>query len=121
MNKTIKWVLIIVLALGLGVGISYAATNYAQNIKWEPSNPEFTVDQPTSLDYGIIELPATKTEVYTVTNTGNVEITVTAAATPTGATTSWNATTATIPVGESRAFKLTLDIWGVGSCVVTIE
>ena len=120
MNKI--WIIMLG-ALGIfgGVVAGAAFSSWNQSITWAPSIEEITVNQPTTLDYGILVLPLTKVEVYNVTNTGNVAVTVTASASATGATPTWNMTSATINPNTSKYFQLTLIINAAGSATVTFS
>jgi hypothetical protein len=130
MNKMIKsvkkktLVILCIVALAATIGLTTAITTWSQTITWSysstpPANPSFTISNSTTLDLGAILDSATKTATYTITNNGNVPITVNATATPTGAVIpTWDKTSALIAVGASKTFTLTLVITGIGSCTV---
>lgn len=101
-----------------------AATQFLQTIQWNfiEENKSFTVSGETSLNYGDIIGPTVKTEVYTVTNTGNVPLTVNSQTIIVGSASAvWDKASAVIGVGESTIFTLTLSITGAGSCTVKFE
>jgi hypothetical protein len=110
-----------ILAILSGCMVAAALTTYTQTITWnyQTVNESFTVSNPTTVDYGTLLGATTKTETYTITNNGNVAITVNAAATPVGASALWDKTSAPIAVGASTTFTLTLHITGAGSCSVS--
>lgn len=109
-----------IIAVLVGAGVTYAAVSWSQIINWDyPTVKSFSVSNPTTVNYGTLAGDTTKTEVYTITNDGNVPVTVNAAATATGASVSWDKTTDTIPVAGTTTFTLTLTITGAGSCTVT--
>lgn len=103
------------------IAIVYAALPYIQTINWTIASEGFTVDKPTTLNFGVITPPYTTSETYTVTNTGNVPITVTASFSGTGATATWDKTSATIPVSASTTFTATFTVTAAGSGTVTID
>jgi len=101
-----------------------AATNWSGTRTYTKPAKSFTVDKPTTLDYGITD---TATETFTVTNTGNQPITITAtalASPPSSASTTWDKTSATIPAGptgNTATFTLTLTISASGSISVSFN
>lgn len=112
------------LIIGLTVYIGYTVAQYLwqQNITWNYIEPveHFSVNREnTPINYGDVIGATTKTETYIITNDGTVPITVSASASVTGATASWNQESAPIPVGGQATFTLTLTITGAGSCTVT--
>jgi hypothetical protein len=125
MRNNSKIVLCLLFATLLTSAVVYAASvsTYTQTISWTKENQSFSINNPTTVDYGIIDLgtPEVHTETYTVTNTGNSAINVEPTVTVTGATYSWDKTTALIPVTGSTTFTLTLTITDSGSCTVTFH
>ena len=121
MNKKMIYATVAFVGVLACLTVAYAALFWSQGITWdfEAANKAFTVDRATTIDYGSIVGETIKTEVYQVTNTGNVEITVTAS-TPTliGALANWDINPQTIAKGATATFTLTLTINGVGSCTV---
>jgi hypothetical protein len=118
---TVTLVLIAVLCVGY-IGYTVAKYLWQQNITWNYIEPveHFSVNREnTPINYGDVIGATTKTETYIITNDGTVPITVSASASVTGATASWNQESAPIPVGGQATFTLTLTITGAGSCTVT--
>jgi hypothetical protein len=119
--KIVSALLIICLVGCLAIGV-YAALSYSQTLTWvyQNASESFSV-QSDSADggLGVITGSGDKTVIYTVMNDGNVPITVTASSVNIGCTTSWDKDSATIGVGESATFTLTVHITGEGSCVVS--
>ncbi len=107
--------------LGLvGAGV-YAYTSWTQNISWTytAASSSFSISNLQTLNYGNLIGNTIKTETYTVTNDGNVPITITASAIPTGsATVAWDQVQATVAPSATATFTLTLTITGQGSCAV---
>lgn len=111
-----------IIALVAGASFAYAASPLIRSISWtyqEPAVISISVSPETNIDLGTIEGPTTKTQTFTVTNTGNVPCNVAVSATVTGAVTfSFDKATATIPVSGTAMFTITLEISGVGTCNV---
>lgn len=126
MNAKIIGALIVLALLGcVGLGLA-AYTAWTQNVSWtyENQNHSFVVDGSTTWNMGILVAGSTdlvQTKTYTVTNDGNVPITVAASASFTGATYSWDKTSATIPVDGSAQFTLTVTVTGAGSGTVSFN
>jgi len=110
-------------ALLSGVALSLAIPTWSQTINWNYSaeNKSFSISNPTTVTYEDIVGETTKTETYTVTNDGNMPITVNAVAVATGAVASWDKVSANLAVGASETFTLTLIISGAGSCTVSFS
>jgi hypothetical protein len=102
------------------VGV-YAATSYLGSIGWTIKTEEFTVDQPTSINLGLIDLGEQPPITYTVTNTGNVPLTVAAFDDGDGYWAEWNSMLETIQPQESAAFTLTLTVTTAGHCDVNFQ
>lgn len=130
MEKKIKRIIVVGLLVALAVSIGffayfvYSAITWTQDIDWDyqETNASFSISNPATVNYGTLIGPTTKTETYTISNNGNVPLSVSASTITTGSVTvSWNKETANIAVGGSTNFVLTLTITGAGSCLVTIQ
>ena len=120
LNQKLKAAVIIVaVAAAICVGVVVAAYVWNQSVSWTVENESFSVDQATTLDLGVVPVGYVATETYTIQNTGNVQITVLASHSFTGATVSWDKTSATLAVGASTTFTATITVTGAGSGTVT--
>lgn len=118
MNNITK-ILITILAIACISLTVYAYTNYQATRTWTVTERSFTVDRDLTLNYGYVENGTVETETFTISNTGNIDITVTADCTASGATVSWDTQSQTIPVAQSKTYTLTLTITASGSCIIT--
>lgn len=120
-SKKVLGVICICAFLASG-GLVYAATIFQQNIVWTYMAPSFTVNgaSATSSDINLGPIEAgTYTRTFVVVNNGNGPITVSATATVTGATATFNkATTDLLQVNGQETLTLTLVVTGQGSCTV---
>jgi len=107
-------VVIAILVISL-TAIVIAATVWSGTRTYTKPEQAFTVDKPTSLDYGVGN---SFTEVFTITNTGNTAITITASATGTGASFGWDKTSATIQSAATVTFTLTTTVTVSGTSTV---
>jgi hypothetical protein len=105
--------------------VAFGLTTWSQEISWTfaEENKSFSVDRDdTELDYGLVVGGATKEELYTITNDGNVDITVSVSGTQTGSVSpDWNQTSVTLAPAKSTTFKLILTITGAESYTVTFN
>ena len=84
---------------------------------WESQNPNFTVDgEVGTIDLGVVieDYNNTLSKNYTVTNVGNVPITVVASASGENVTADWSLTMIDLNVGESQIFVLNYTVHGPG-------
>lgn len=117
---------LVVLALMGSIALGVAAyVSWSQSVTWTYESQEFSfsVDGSTSWYMGVIVAGdnVVQSKTYTVTNDGNVPITVVASATFTGATYVWDKTEATIAVDESTTFTLTVTVTGAGTGTVSFN
>ncbi len=121
--KLVSALLIVALLGCCAVGV-YAAVTWEQQIKWQYENVKesFTVEGESLIDFGVVVGNQIKTVNYTVTNDGNVDLTVKPSVSTSGnVSLSWNVQEALVRVDESVEFVLTLNITGEGNCVVTFR
>lgn len=111
--------------MGVAVSGVVAYTVWSQSVTWtyEAQTLSFTVDGSSTWNMGVVVAGdnVVQSKTYTVTNDGNVPITVVASAEFTGATYVWDKTEATIGVGESATFTLTVTVTGAGSGTVSFD
>jgi hypothetical protein len=123
MNKKTLFITLTLIAIIAGAASASALVSWSQHISWNyaAANKSFTVVGSTTVDYGNITGPTVKTETYTVTNNGNVPVTVNSAAiiTGSGITATFDKASVTLSVGAVTTFTLSLTIAGVGSCVAS--
>lgn len=121
MNKKTLFVTLTLIAIIAGAASASALVSWSQNISWNYAVKSFTVVGSTLVNYGNVTGPITKTEIYTVTNNGDVSVTVNAVATVTGSgvTAVFDKASVTLTVGAVTTFTLTLTIAGQGSCVAS--
>jgi len=99
-----------------------AAISYASTLNFTVKEYSFTVDLPTTIDLGLVEANSTTTRTWTVTNTGNTAINVTASASTTsGAQLSWDKTSAEIPAGWAATYVLTITFPASGSGTINVQ
>jgi ABC-type oligopeptide transport system substrate-binding subunit len=116
MNTKLKAAIIIVLIASLFIGLVAAASIWTGTRTHTQPVSSFTVNKPTSLDYGITD---SSVEVFTVTNTGNEPLTITASASGAGGSYSWDKTSATLAAGAATTFQLTSTFTASGTTTVT--
>lgn len=125
MNLKVMSALVIVALMGVCVFGVAAYAAWTQSVSWtyEAQTLSFTVDGSSTWNMGVIVSGdnVVQSKTYTVTNDGNVPITVVASASFTGATYVWDKTEATIGVGESATFTLTVTVTGAGSGTVSFD
>jgi dienelactone hydrolase len=114
-QKTILVGATIALIVIASLSIVVAAVTWSGTRTYTKPAASFTVDKPTTLDYGIVD---SFVEVFTVTNTGNTAITITASATGSGATYGWDKTSAVIQPQGSTTFTLTTTVISSGTTTV---
>lgn len=125
---TLKVVSVAIVAclVGAVVGGVAAYELWAGDITWQYQqvNYDFSVVGEQNIDYGLIVGSGIKSAIYNVTNTGNTELTILASCVPSAESTvsaSWDKTSATIGIGETAQFTLTLVITGPGNCTVNFS
>jgi hypothetical protein len=116
LSPNTRVILLVALIASLVIGIVAAAGSLTQNITYTKPSKSISWSEPSTLDYGVGD---TLSHTYTVVNDGNVAATVTPSATATGATCTWDKTSATISPGGSETFKLTLTVTASGTGTVT--
>ena len=120
-------VLISVLVTSLAlVSIGIASLIISQKVTWNYQSQSFTVNGTSTttlndISLGTITNSGTQTLYYTVVNTGSQTLTITASDNPQGATSQWNATSATLSPGATAGFMLTLTITGQGSDTINFS
>jgi hypothetical protein len=112
--KTIGVIALIVFVATIWTAV--AISSWSGTRTYTKPTSSFTVDKPVSLDYGTVD---SALETFTVTNTGNVALTITASATGSGATYGWDKTSAIIQPQATAIFTLTLTVTASGSTTVT--
>jgi len=105
-------VVILVTVLGAGVAV-YALQTLQETGSWTISEASFTISTVPPFsnprDLGVVSPTDTKQIIYTITNNGNVPITVLASASAVNATATLSKTsTANLAVGASDIITLTL-------------
>jgi ABC-type oligopeptide transport system substrate-binding subunit len=116
MNSKLKAAIIIIAVSSLFIGVVAAASIWTGTRTHTQTSSVFTVNKPTSLDYGIAD---SAVEVFTVTNTGNQPLTITASASGTGGTYVWDKTSATLAAGAFTTFQLTSTFTASGTTTIT--
>lgn len=125
MKKTTKIIAaIFTIAVLAGVVSAWGLTNWTETGNFTPftANESFQVNSNTAsglnVDLGTVSGTATRT--YTVTNNGNVPINVTASASAVNADAALDKSGATLNVGASATFTLTLgNFTAAGTYAVT--
>lgn len=111
------------IALLAGCSVAYALTSYTYNLNWSYTEPVKSINispSDTTISFGEIVGPTTKTATFTVTNDGTVSCTVNAVLTVSGlATGSLDKSSVTLAPSESATFTATVVITGAGSASVT--
>jgi ABC-type oligopeptide transport system substrate-binding subunit len=115
-QKTILIAVTIALIAVASLSIVIAATTWSGTRTYTKPVASFSVDKPTTLDYGTVN---NFVETFTVTNTGNTATTIAASATGTGATYSWDKISAYLVAGASTTFTLTTTVESSGTTTVT--
>ena len=76
----------------------------------------FTVDKAATLDYGTV---SSAEEMFTITNTGNIPVTITPSASGAGGAYGWDKPSATIAPGATTTFTLTSTFTASGTVTIT--
>lgn len=125
---------LVVVALLAGAGLTIAVANWSHTYSWNKVTEvqDFSVytDEGLTQVFSsggstvITDFTQPYQETFYIKNTGNVEITVTASATISGASVSWTpSNSVTIAAGASASLALTINDYqdGDGSCVVNFS
>ena len=121
----IALVLTFIFAIISAISVTALVTQtVTQSVSWTHQTASFTVNGTStlsSLSLGTITNTGTSYLFYHVVNTGTTMLTITASDSPSGATSVWNATSATLNAGQACGFMLTLTITAAGSDTVTFS
>lgn len=107
---TLATTIIILAAVATGLAAGEIISSWTEQGTFQLANPSFTVNgvssSSSSVSLGVVS-GDTFSKNYIVENTGNIELTINAAASSIGCTTTLNATSAVIAVGKTATFVLT--------------
>lgn len=112
---TLSTLIIIVGIAVLIIGVAAAVVWTGTRTHTQPTS-DFTVDKPQTDTYGITDHTV---EVFTVHNTGNQPLTITASASGAGGTYSWDKTSAVLAAGASTTFQLTSTFTTSGTTTIS--
>lgn len=110
MKITLLTVTILLAAVATGLVAGELITSRSEQGTFQLANPLWTVNgssaETTAVSLGVVS-GEVFSRSYIIANVGNIDITINAAVSSTGCTTTLNATTANIAVGETATFTVT--------------